>query len=241
MTATAATRAPGIRSAPRTGWDRRALAILMPIGPLAVAVVRGILPYNTGDSNTAVAAKVAAHQGTESVVVWLTLLALLTLIPGVIALGMLARRGSPRLGTAGLVVAFAAFACLFWSDVAGADNVALAAARIGISPVRTGQLLDSLGHLTAVGLAANLFVVGHILGLILLGVALWRGRVIPPWAALAIAASQVLHFVFAVVIQVHALDGLAWGLTAVGFGVAAMALVRTQGPSATFDPEPSGH
>jgi hypothetical protein len=35
-------------------------------------------------------------------------------------------------------------------------------------------------------------------------------------AALLIAVSQVLH----------ALDGLAWGLTAVGFAVAALALVR---------------
>ncbi len=38
----------------------------MPIGPLAIAVVRGILPYYTTDSNTVMAAKVAAHQGTET-------------------------------------------------------------------------------------------------------------------------------------------------------------------------------
>jgi hypothetical protein len=34
----------------------------MPTGPLAIAVVRGILPYTTADSNAAMAAKVAAHQ-----------------------------------------------------------------------------------------------------------------------------------------------------------------------------------
>ena len=45
-------------------------------------------------------------------------------------------------------------------------------------------------------------------------------------AALLIAVSQVLHFIFAVIVPVHALDGLAWGLTAVGFAVAALALVR---------------
>jgi hypothetical protein len=154
------------------------------------------------------------------------IVAMLTLIPGIIAVGLMARRGAPRLGTAGLVLAFAGFMSLFWSTVAGSDNVALAAARIGVSPVLTGRLLDSMGAVPAIGLGSDLFVAGHILGLILIGIALWRGRVLPSWAALIIAASQVLHFIFAVIVPVHALDGLAWGLTAVGFAVAALALVR---------------
>jgi hypothetical protein len=172
----------------------------MPVGPLAIAILRGILPYNTTDSNTTLAGGVAAHQGTESIVIWLTFVALLTLIPGVIAVGMLARRGAPRLGTAGLVLAFAGFMGLFWSTVAGSDNVALGAARIGVSPAAAGRLLDSIGAIPAIGLASDLFVAGHILGLVLLGVALWRGRILP-----------------------------AWGLTAVGFAAAALALVREPG------------
>jgi hypothetical protein len=226
MAATASARATGSVSRHHAGLDRQALAVIMPIGPLAIAILRGILPYNTTDSNTTLAAQVAAHQGTESLVVWLTFIAMLTLIPGVIAVGLLARRGAPRLGTAGLVLAFAAFMSLFWSTVAGSDNVALAAARIGVSPAVTGRLLDSMGTVPAIGLGMWLFVAGHILGLVLIGIALWRGRVLPSWAALLIAVSQVLHFIFAVIVPVHALDGLAWGLTAVGFAVAALALVR---------------
>jgi hypothetical protein len=61
MTATAAAQVPRTGSGPRAGLARTALAILMPIGPLAIAVVRGILPYNTTDSNTVMAAKVAAR------------------------------------------------------------------------------------------------------------------------------------------------------------------------------------
>jgi hypothetical protein len=60
MTATAAAQA-GIGSRPQAGFDRRALAIITPIGPLAIAIVRAILPYNTADSNATMAAKVAAH------------------------------------------------------------------------------------------------------------------------------------------------------------------------------------
>jgi hypothetical protein len=106
--------------------------------PLAIAIVRGILPYKTTDSNATLAAQVASHQGTETLIVWLTFIAMLTLIPGVITVGLMARRGARRLGTVGLVLTFAAFMSLFWSTVAGSDNVALAAARIGISPALTG-------------------------------------------------------------------------------------------------------
>ena len=188
MAATATSRTAGSVSLQQAGFDRRALAVIMPIGPLAIAIVRGILPYKTTDSNATLAAQVASHQGTETLVVWLTFIAMLTLIPGVIAVGLMARRGAPRLGTVGLVLTFAAFMSLFWSTVAGSDNVALAAARIGVSPVLTGRLLDSMGAVPAIGLGSWLFVAGHILGLVLIGTALWRGHVLPSWAALMFRA-----------------------------------------------------
>jgi hypothetical protein len=127
------------------------------------------------------------------------------------------------------VLATAGFLSLFWSTVAGSDNVALGAARLGMRPTATGTLLTSMGNIVPIGLAADIFVLGHVLGLILLGIALWRGRVVPAWAGLLLAASQVLHVVFAIIIPVHALDGLAWGLTAVGFAAAAVALIREPG------------
>jgi hypothetical protein len=62
-------------------------------------------------------------------------------------------------------------------------------------------------------------LVGHILGGILLAVALWR--VVPTWAALALGASMPLHFVFALVIPNGALDACAWTMTGVGLAGAA--------------------
>ena len=231
MASSTATQARPAGSTPRSGPARIELAILMPIGPLAIALVRGILPYTGADSNAAMAAKVAAHQGAELAVIWLTFVALLTLIPGVIALGMLARRHSPRLGTAGLVLAYASFACLFWSSVAGSDTVALSAARIGMHPGTTGTLLTSLGDITPVGLATTIFVIGHIISLVLLAVALWRGRAVPRWAALLLAISPVLHFIFVAVVPIQALDALAWALSAPSFAAAAVALLREPAPS----------
>jgi hypothetical protein len=109
------------------------------------------------------------------------------------------------------VLACAGFLSLFWSTLAGSDNVALGAARPGIRPGTTGAPLTSIGKIVPIGLASSIFVLGHVLGLVLLGIALWRGRVVPAWAGLLLAASQVLHVLFAVIVPVHALDGLAWG------------------------------
>jgi hypothetical protein len=76
----------------------------------------------------------------------------------------------------------------------------------------------------AVAVATVVFVAGHIMGTVLLGAALWR--VVPRWAAVALAVSQPLHLVFAVIVPNHLLDAAAWTLTAVGFGVAAITLCR---------------
>ncbi len=167
------------------------------------------------------ATQVEGHQGAESAVIWLIFIALLTLIPGVIVVGMTARQAAPRLGTARLVLAFPGFMSLFWSAVAGSDSVVLAAARIGLRPAVTGRLPASISAMTPISIAGGIYLAGHVVGLVLLGVALWRGRAVPAWAALTLAALQVLHFVFAVVVPTNPLDACAWGLTADGFTAAA--------------------
>jgi len=93
-------------------------------------------------------------------------------------------------------------------------------------PGTTGALLTSIANIPPVGLGTALFVFGHILSLVLLAIALWRGRAMPAWAALLLAVSQILHFVFAVIAPNHALDGAAWTLTAVAFAAAAVAFAR---------------
>jgi hypothetical protein len=202
---------------------RLALALLIPIGPLAIAILRAILPYSTTDDSADIVAKVAAHQSAESAVLWLGLVATLAAVPGVIAVGLLAVRHAPRLGMAGLVLATAGFSALYAPGIT--DQVALSATNIGLDPATAARLLEDVHPSTLI--ATVVFVVGHVLGVLLLGIALWRGGAVPAWAGLAIAVSQPLHFVFAVVAPNATLDGLAWGLTAVGFAVVALTYLRT--------------
>lgn len=74
--------------------------------------------------------------------------------------------------------------------------------------------------------AAGLFVLGHVLGTVLLGIAMWRSRAVPWWAAVLTIVSQPLHFVAAVIVVSPSLDLIAWGMNFVGFAAAAVAILR---------------
>jgi hypothetical protein len=216
-------------STDRTAGVRSVAAVVIAAaGPLAIAVLRLILPYDTTDDAAATAAKVAAAPAVEGAVLWLTYLALLTLPLGVLIASRQAMRARPALGAVAAVVAWVGFTSLF-ASVAIGDYLAQGAPTAGTATSTTAALLDAINALPATTTASIVFVAGHILGGILLGVALLRA--IPAWAAVALAVSQPLHLLFAVFIPNHVLDGVAWALTAVGFAAAAIAWAKADTPS----------
>jgi hypothetical protein len=223
MTVTSAPPASIRDPGPGLGVTRRAgLAAVVVLGPLSVAVLRALLPYNTPDNAATVTAKVAAHQGAQNATLWLTLIAMMTLVPGVIAVGLLAARHSRILGTWGMALAVASFS-LLWATTT-IDFAALAGARSGIGASSTTALLGNLTASPPMTVATTAFIIGHILGTVLIGAALLRARMIPAWTAWALTISQPLHFVFAVITPVRALDAAAWGLTTIGFAAAAYSI-----------------
>jgi hypothetical protein len=205
--------------------QRAGLVAVIVAGPLSIAILRAILPYYSSDDAATIAAKVAAHETAQSAQLWLTLIAMITLVPGVIAVGLLAARQARTLGTWGLCLATAGFS-LLWATTA-LDFAASAVAQAGIGPEASGKVLEELNALPTQVVAITVFVLGHILGMILIGAALLRGRAIPPWAAWALIISQPLHLVFAVIVPVPALHAGSWILTTSGFAAAAAAIVRT--------------
>ncbi len=217
------TSAPGIApaatsspTAPAPSIGRGLAVTVAAVGPLAVAVLRLLLPSDTTDDSAAVIAKALSHPELQTTVLWLDYLAMLTLPLAVLLVAVRAVRAAPVLGWIGAVVAWLGFATLPWA--AGLDPVPLAATDAGIPQDATARLLDTLAVIGPGGLQGTVFVAGHVLGTVLLGLALWRA--VPRWAAIAIIVSQPLHFVAAVVLSSHVLDAAAWALTAVGFAVA---------------------
>lgn len=207
------TQAPPTAAPPR----RAALIALAATGPLAIAALRAVLPYDTTDDGATVLARVAEHPGAQTLVLGLAYLALLTLPIGVAVTGWVAARARPVLGTVAAVAAWVGFLSLFAGGAL--DALALAAARTRVPVESTAALAAELEALPILALPTLVFVVGHILGAVLLGIALWG--VVPRWAAAGLVLSQPLHLVFAVVVPHHLLDALAWILTAAGFAAAA--------------------
>ena len=58
--------------------------------------------------------------------------------------------------------------------------------------------------------------IGHIVGTVLLGLALLSSGRIPAWAAWTLTLSQPLHLVAAVILGSPQVDFFAWSLTSVG-------------------------
>lgn len=203
-------------------FRRTGLVATIVLGPLSIAILRGVLPYSGSDDTATITAKVAGHPTAEAAVLWLTLIAMLTLVPGAIAVGLLAARQARRLGTSAMVLTVAGFSSL-WA-VAAVDFTAVAATQAGIDHGTTTKILDQLNANPVLVAGTIGFVLGHVVGMILLGVALLRGRAVPAWAAWALIGSQPLHVVFAVIVPSNVLDAAAWGLTTVGFAAAAYAV-----------------
>jgi hypothetical protein len=191
--------------------------VVAAVGPAAIGALRAVLPYDTVDDTATMMAKVAAHPGRETAVLWLTYLAALTLPLGALIVGRVAIRDRPVLGALGATLAWAGFTSLFVSVTIG--DYVMASADGRLPAATTAAMVDAVATQPPVLLASVVFVVGHIVGGLLLAAALWR--VVPRWATLALGLSMPLHFVFALLIPSGALDAVAWALTGLGLAAAA--------------------
>jgi hypothetical protein len=197
-------------STDRTGLRSGAAVVIAAVGPLAIAVLRLILPYDTTDDTAATVEKVAAAPAVEGVVLWLTYLALLTLPLGVLIAARQAIRARPVLGAVAAVVAWLGFTSLF-ASVAIGDYLAQAAP----------QQRPDLGYCCTAGCHQR--ATRNLDGLTCV-----RGRPHPRRdparhragaGRFRLIGSRPGHFAaaafrFAVFVPNHVLDGVAWALTA---------------------------
>ena len=234
---TATRHAASVSSAPPVDvrrWSRWLAALVIPVGPAAVAVLRWRLPYTTVDDPSTVVAAVTAHPESQSLVLWLGLIAILTLVPGVLWVGRLTRRHVPRLTAAALLLLVPGYLALSW--LTAGDLLLWAGAQHAVDADTLTTLYSAMHPTSAI--AGGLFVLGHVIGTIVLGVALWRSRRVPRWAALLTIVSQPLHVVAAVVLASPSLDLLAWGLNAIGVATASVAILGTADHEWDLPPAP---
>lgn len=214
----------GMPTAPRRSpAGRLGILLVLPLAPAFIAVLRFILPYYQSTENADVVRDVTAHQGSMNAVIWLGFLASLTLpVAAVLAARPFAVL-APRLTTVAEFLLVPAYLCLSWLVVG--DAILLRGVRSSVDTATIGTFFTGL-HPVA-DLAVGIFVVGHVLGTVLLGVAAIRTRAVPLWAAVALTVCQPVHLIALVVLGSPTLDLIGWGLNAVAFGVIAVTIVRT--------------
>jgi hypothetical protein len=196
--------------------------ILMPLGPLAVAILRFALPYNTTDPARTTLAGIAAHPGRERLVLWLTIVAVLTLVPGAFAALKLASRSAPILTAAAALLIVPAYLSLF--GVGLIDQVGLASTRAEISIPTATRIATIVNQQSTTVFLTVVFVAGHVFGTIVLAFALRRSRTVGLAGCLVLGVSQPIHFIAAVSGN-HLLDLLGWTMTAVGMAAAGRAIL----------------
>jgi hypothetical protein len=205
---------------------RRVAAALMVLPGFCVAAATVISPVYGLEGTDEIVRGLAGHTTRYQVGLWLGVVAFLTLVPAFLAAGRLARRRRPLLATAATAVNGVAYLGL-GLGLASVDALMLVASRQpGGDQPEVIAFLEALEANAVFGLSAGLFVIGHVLGAVLMGLAL-RGSV-PTWAWVTMAISQPGHFVAYVLLQEQVLDAATWALTGVALSACAVAVVRTR-------------
>ena len=207
------------RSDTRTFW-RLLLAVVAPLPMLCMGIVYVLKPFE-GDAPLpdAVAAVTAQRQLSE-VLLWLSVPFLVGLIPAVIAVAWVTRRRTPLLTTVGAV--WTLLGCLGAFPLLVPDDLLAYLAVAERLDVATIAALDqALWPLPVTGAAALLFISGIVVGLPLLGIALWRSRVAPRWMAIALIIGGATH----PFLPNHVVAGIGLLVAGLGFAGATRALL----------------
>lgn len=189
--------------------SRRFGAVSLVVGPMAIAV--GTLFESSSDSVKQTLAWTSEHMAAARTGTVVGLGALF-ILPAMLYLMRLARRGAPVLAVVGGTVSFAAWSAGLVA-VAPLEVVTLHAAQLNDRAAAI-MLVTHIGNDPVFGILQGVFVLGHLVGMLVLGIALFRSRSVPRWAAVLVATSPIGH---------AAGMALSPGVDAAIFGVMALA------------------
>lgn len=226
----AAVATPAVRDL--RGFWRRSGAVVAALAPIALVAQLLLTPSSVDSGFADQVATGLADPGSFQVALWAGLVFSLLMIPAVLAVAWVARRGAPRLALAGGVVSLVAFGA--GTTLPNSDLAAYVAGQRSLDVGLATALNDAVTGHPATAAQVMVFVLGQAVGLLLLGLALWRGRAVPAWVGLCVAVSGPAHIGGAALGSGATAAG--WALTAVGFVGVSVALLRQ--PNEAFDHPP---
>jgi hypothetical protein len=203
-------------------FQRYAAAAIMLVPATCVAIGR---LFQTDDSDTRRTLDlIAANPDRQFTFALFGFIGLVTVVPAFLAAASLSRRRRPMLTTVALGVNLTAYLGAF--AMGAIDNLFLIGASLPPEQRDVAAIvIDKMWSTGIPGISTNLFVLGHILGAILMGLALRGSIATVGW--LAMLLTTPMHVVAFVVLQMPALDMVAWLLMTLAFACCAVKIVKT--------------
>jgi len=177
--------------------DARAFwRILLAVGAALPFLAKGveyiISPLRGGEPFAEMVEAYATHRDLVPLLFALDAVFTLCLIPATVALAWVARRRAPVLtAVGGFLGLFGFFAVL----PRGVDDMGMAQVTVDekLDVATVGRINEALWANPLPSIAILFFLIGLVIGLPLLGIALWRGRVVPRWAAGCLILGTATH------------------------------------------------
>lgn len=220
-TSAEATAVTGKRLRDVRGFWRILLAVIAPLPMLSNAIYYLLTPVDGDAPFAATLAAATAHGEWMSALEWIQVPFVTLLIPATFGVAWVTRRAAPKLTTAGALIALTGF-CVGFGNLPGTVSLARLTVVEGLDPAAASKLSGAMEEAPLMQLSGLMFILGITVGLLLLGMALWRSRVAPAWMGIAMAIGGFTH----PFLPGHVTQGIGLLVAAVGFAGATYALLR---------------
>lgn len=184
------------RATPRDArrlW-RTLLAVVVPIPWLAKGIQ--YIAHQPSFDHTADQIAYDRVHDIQATLRWFDVLFVVLVVPSIVAMVMVSRRGAPLLATAAAILMAGGFLTVLPLNT-NVDHLAWVAARDGFDPEVLGRFIDAADATATVSLGIAGFLVAIVFGSVLVALALWRSRAVAGWAALLIGIGGATHVVIA--------------------------------------------
>jgi hypothetical protein len=200
----------------RRFW-RVLLAVVVPIPWLAKGIQYIVLEPDY--EHTADQIRYDMAHGVYKYLQWFDALFVVLVVPSIIAMVLVSRRGAPRLSAAATVLMGGGFLMVVPLNF-GSDQLAWVAAQNSRDPAVIGQYIDDAATDPRAGLGVLGFLVAIVFGSILIALALWKSQAVAGWAAVLVGVGGATH------IFIGALGHVVHGAGLVVLAVGCVAVSR---------------
>src|ERR1700761_868301 len=162
-------------------WQTAGAVACLVVGPLGQLAQYLVSPVGEAASPAAQVAAAAAHPAAMGAAAVLDVL-LLLLLPAVLYAGVVAGGTRSRLAVAGTGLSFAS---MLGAGYLLAQGVVVRAAAAQPGRAAAVSVVSGFEHSPVITAVTVFYLAGHVIGFILLGLALIRSRAVPAWAGVA--------------------------------------------------------